>query len=565
MSVHIWTTNNIGEVVPGAVSPLTWSVIHEPLEHAFVRPNVILGLMTWDEARRIRFFKLHQGHAYLNLTELRRISARIPGGSAATIDRMFLGDSEVESTPAEDGGSGQRAALRLPAILWRLGRFIRSTPGEAAEYAVQARRYRAAQEAADRTRWTDEQLLSAVDEFMAIFTRGLEIHIAASFFAMQFLDALNGLVTGVVPGGDAGGLAGRMVAAQGGIESAAPGVALWAISRHIVAAPALRDLFAGCPASDLPARLQESPAGRALWAQHIQPFLAEYGYRSIQEAELMRPNWAEDPSYVLSVLANYTRAGPAADPARREAERRADRDAAIQQVAARLGRLSPRRPVFGYLLRQTQLFSLLRENLKSDVIKTGAGGRGAARELGRRLHERGLLGPDDVYFLRVDELKALLRDQADPASLRELAQARRAQYQQDQQRTPPEIIQGDAPVTSQVTDTSPGNVLHGLACSPGRATGRARVIADPRACPALAPGDIIVAPLTDPGWTPLFLTAGGLVVDLGSLLSHGSIVAREYGIPAVVNTKHAMQSIRDGQMVTVDGNLGIVTLHDDQA
>lgn len=108
------------------------------------------------------------------------------------------------------------------------------------------------------------------------------------------------------------------------------------------------------------------------------------------------------------------------------------------------------------------------------------------------------------------------------------------------------------------------NVLHGLPCSPGRATGRARVIADPRACPALAPGDILVAPLTDPGWTPLFLTAGGLVVDLGSLLSHGSIVAREYGIPAVVNTKHAMQAIRDGQMVTVDGNRGTVTLHDDE-
>ncbi|MBU0492196.1 MAG: hypothetical protein KKA73_27805 [Chloroflexi bacterium] len=570
----LWTTNNIGEVVPGAVSPLTWSAIHEPLEHAFVRPNVILGLMTWDEARHIRFFKLHQGHAYLNLTELRRVSARIPGGSAETIDRMFLGNSEAGSMPAEGGRLGWREALRLPAILWHLVRFIRSTPGEAAEYAVQARRYRAEQEAANRTAWTDEQLLSAVDEFMAIFTRGLEVHIAASFFAMQFLDALNRLVTGVVLGGDVGGLAGRMVAAQGGIESAAPGVALWDISRHIVGSPALRELFAGpgpgltgCPAPDLPARLQESPEGRALWTQHIQPFLAEYGYRSIQEAELMMPNWAEDPSYVLSVLANYCQAGPEADPARREAERRADRDAAIQQVESRLGRLSPQRPVFRYLLGQTQLFSLLRENLKSDVIKTGAGGRGAARELGRRLHEQGLLESDDVYFLRVDELKALLRGQAAAAELGELARSRRAQYRQDQQHTPPEIICGEVPVMSAMAGDASApadNVLHGLPCSPGRATGRARVIADPRACPALAPGDILVAPLTDPGWTPLFLTAGGLVVDLGSLLSHGSIVAREYGIPAVVNTKHAMQAIRDGQMVTVDGNRGTVTLHDDE-
>jgi len=369
-----------------------------------------------------------------------------------------------------------------------------------------------------------------------------------------------------------------MLAAQGGIESAAPGVALWAISRHIAASPALRDLFARaplserrgtdlatCPPGELEVRLQESPEGRDLWARHIQPFLDEYGYRSIQEAELMLPNWAEDPSYILGVLANYAPAGPEADPARREAERRADKNAAIQEVESRLGRLSPKRPVFRLLLRQTQLFSLLRENVKSDVIRTGAGGRGAARELGRRLHERGLLAPDDVYFLRVEELAALLHGEADTAHVRELARARRIQYHLNQQSTPPEIIRGDEPLVpaSAGDEELPvGNVLRGLPCSPGRVTGRARLIADPRSCPALAPGDVIVAPLTDPGWTPLFLTAGGLVVDLGSLLSHGAIVAREYGIPAVVNTKHAMQVIRDGQMVTVDGSKGTVTVHE---
>ena len=105
-----------------------------------------------------------------------------------------------------------------------------------------------------------------------------------------------------------------------------------------------------------------------------------------------------------------------------------------------------------------------------------------------------------------------------------------------------------------------GRVLTGIPVSPGRVTGKARVILSPRTDAKILPGEILVAPVTDAGWTPLFLVARGLVVDVGGLLSHGSIVAREYGIPGVINVKDATRIIRDGEMITVDGDRGEVIL-----
>ena len=104
------------------------------------------------------------------------------------------------------------------------------------------------------------------------------------------------------------------------------------------------------------------------------------------------------------------------------------------------------------------------------------------------------------------------------------------------------------------------DVLRGIAVSPGRVTGRARVIMDPRIDATIEPGEILVAPVTDAGWTPLFVAAAGIVVDIGGTLSHGSTVAREYGLPAVVNVKHATRMIRTGQTITVDGTRGEVVL-----
>jgi pyruvate,water dikinase len=164
---------------------------------------------------------------------------------------------------------------------------------------------------------------------------------------------------------------------------------------------------------------------------------------------------------------------------------------------------------------------------------------------------------DDILFLSFPEIDAAL----DGADFRSTVGERRARHDQERMRRHvPLVLLSDG--TTPAVETAAGagdDLLRGTPASPGRATGSARVILDPHAAP-LAHGEILVAPSTDPGWTPLFLTAAGLVTETGGTMSHGAIVAREYGIPAVVGVTGATERIRSGQHITVDGTTGTVML-----
>jgi pyruvate,water dikinase len=163
-----------------------------------------------------------------------------------------------------------------------------------------------------------------------------------------------------------------------------------------------------------------------------------------------------------------------------------------------------------------------------------------------------------VYYVTGDELAGCLRDRVMP-DLRAAVTRRRRDFERNRHVQLPERFFGyPEPVEPDPDDGAA--VLRGTPVSPGRVTGRARVIHDPRTDGPMAPGEILVAPVTDAGWTPLFALASGLVVDMGSALSHGSTVAREYGLPAVVNVRSATSSIRSGDLLSVDGAAGTVTI-----
>jgi pyruvate,water dikinase len=188
--------------------------------------------------------------------------------------------------------------------------------------------------------------------------------------------------------------------------------------------------------------------------------------------------------------------------------------------------------------------------------------RRALLEAGRRLAERGILREgDDVFFLNLTELGPVLAGRVEfdvPVTIAE----RKAEFARNLSLTPPPVIVGrfdpDRSIPIAIDETA--KLLKGLAVSPGVVTGRARVILRADAEARVLPGEILVAPFTDPGWTPYFLPAAAIVVDLGGQLTHGSVVAREYGIPAVVNVGSATRIIRTGQVIQVDGNRGVVTI-----
>jgi pyruvate,water dikinase len=245
---------------------------------------------------------------------------------------------------------------------------------------------------------------------------------------------------------------------------------------------------------------------------------------------------------------------------------RADREAVTAQVEQALAGNDEALAQFKAGERAALLFLQGRERTKTTNIKIVHEMRLPLRELGRRMAEKGHLDTvEQIFMLQDDELDAFL---ADPASFTDTVRQRDKEYEELHELDPPFIINGTVPPIStwkrkdrtDVDKVGAGTVLAGISGCPGKARGRARVILDPSHPTGLEPGDVLVAPVTDPAWTPLFVPAAAVVVDVGAQVSHAVIVSRELGIPCVVSVTDATRKIPDGAMIEVDGTTGTVTL-----
>lgn len=284
----------------------------------------------------------------------------------------------------------------------------------------------------------------------------------------------------------------------------------------------------------------------------VAGFLAAYGCRATAEIDLGVPRWSDDPEPVFAMLANFLRA-PEEDAERRFADAAAAAHAKIDELAARIP--PPRRWLVRFLLRRSRALRGLREFPKLCLMRGFALLRAQLLAIGAELVADGrLAAPDDIVFLDLPEVRAAVEGEDFLAAVAE----RKARYAREKRRQRvPSIILSDGTVPEPDRDGAAD--LTGLAASAGRVTGSARVVRDPDGA-RVEPGEILVAATTDPGWTPLFLTAAALVTETGGMISHGTTVAREYGIPAVVGVPGATRRIRTGQRITVDGSAGTITL-----
>ncbi|MGX1162607.1 pyruvate,water dikinase [Arthrobacter sp. SLBN-100] len=298
-------------------------------------------------------------------------------------------------------------------------------------------------------------------------------------------------------------------------------------------------------------------------------FLERYGHRAVAEIDVGMPRWSDDPTYILGVLANYLRlADPAMAPDEQFRRAAAEAETAVDRLAAearRRGRV--RGLLVGAALQRTRLFAGLRELPKYQLVLGLAEVRKQVALVGAELAAAGRLeSADDVFFLEFDELRQAVGDAnangtGQHRNLRELVVERRAAYAGElSRRHIPRVLLSDGTEPEVLYAGRAGTAngaLTGSPASAGSVTAPARVILDPVGA-HLEPGEILVAPSTDPGWTPLFLTAGGLVMEMGGPNSHGAVVAREYGIPAVVGVPEATVRLTTGQQITVDGGAGTV-------
>jgi phosphohistidine swiveling domain-containing protein len=332
-------------------------------------------------------------------------------------------------------------------------------------------------------------------------------------------------------------------------------LALWQVARH--AAPHRELLLRTSPAELAAAYL----AGE-LPDFSLSTFLDAYGHRSAAEVDVGVPRWSEDPAPVFAILANYLRVtDPEQAPDRRFERAAARAEAMLAELVRRARRKRPvRGRLAGFLLRRARELAGLREAGKFAGLYSLRDRRRRLLLIGAELQAKGLLEhADDVTFLTLPELRTVV-DRGD--DLRATAAVRRSEYARElRRRTVPVALLSDGTDVETLLParTSDGRTLTGMGAAAGRVSGRARVVRDP-ADAHVEPGEILVAPTTDPGWTPLFLTAGGLVTETGAVMAHGPTVAREYGIPAVICVPGATERIRTGQVITVDGAAGTVTL-----
>ncbi|MGR6916311.1 PEP/pyruvate-binding domain-containing protein [[Actinomadura] parvosata] len=293
--------------------------------------------------------------------------------------------------------------------------------------------------------------------------------------------------------------------------------------------------------------------------REITAFLHKYGHRGIAEIDLGVPRWSEEPGHILGVLANYLRMDKGASPSEQFAGGVRQARATIAHVAARAGsRGRWRAAVVRFALGRTRRYAGLRELPKFYLVKTLAAVRSSLLVVGEHLAGQGVLdAPQDVFFLDLRETRAALAEGGD---LRELVAGRRDTYERERRRRHvPRMLLSDGTEPEALSQPGGDGGITGTPASPGTVTGVARVVLDPIGA-HLEPGEILVCPSTDPGWTPLFLTAGGLVMEMGGSMSHGAVVAREYGIPAVVGVPDATHRIVSGQQITVNGAAGTVTI-----
>jgi len=294
--------------------------------------------------------------------------------------------------------------------------------------------------------------------------------------------------------------------------------------------------------------------------------MEKYGMRGTGEIDFGQPRWREDPTSIMHTLQSYLNIDEASAPdvLFRKGEQAASK--AIEKIAA-----NAREQTAGWLkekmvrgaARRVRLLMGARESPKFFAIRTMGIARKALLEVGEEFAEAGTIErPDDLVFLKLDELEALAKNETH--DWKGLIAERRIIYERElRRRQVPRILVSDGRAFYEGlgSETDTANVITGSPVSPGVAEGNVHIIFDPGGA-QLAPGEILVCPGTDPAWTPLFMAAGGLITEVGGMMTHGSVVAREYGIPAVVGVHEATTRLKNGQRIRIDGTAGKILVLD---
>jgi pyruvate,water dikinase len=559
-----YTRANAGEVLPDPASPLGWTLVFEQgLLKGWLRGFVEFGIYKPGELPDDPppVAGLFGGYFYLNLSHMRLMGLRM-GQTVEQFDAAFLGPHP--DTPPYEPHPDDACEECSAKISQTIGRILAASSFpdiDADHQRVRRMRRQRPQLAA----MSDAELVAHARSFLPELDNAFARHdysSLASTVGQAMLSELAGHL------GRPDSLL-ELISGLGDVESASPSWGLWELSRIVAGSAELTALFDQGPASVAAALAGRRTGELARLGTAFDRFLGEYGMRGPNEWDIRARSWEVDPDQALGHVDSLRRTGDDNSPDARAERLRARRQAVAEEFRAALGGDPERLQTLETALRSAALTIPLREKTKANAATVINEVRVTILELGRRGVAAGRFAePEDVMMLLSAELDDYL---ANPGSFTGVIAERLRGYQELFDLDPPFIIGKELrpltewPRRSRASRAGPGpaagDVLHGIGGSAGSYTGQVRVVNDLHQAAALEPGEVLVAPLTDAAWTPLFLVAGAVVVNMGSLNSHAVVVSRELGIPCVLSVTDATRRLADGSQVTVNGSEGTVTVH----
>ena len=537
----IYTRANVGEVFPDPVAPATRSLLLFESELGWRDAYIRMGAFETNEFPDDEFCILGVagGYCYLNASVMRVFGERAPGLSWKAIDEQFFGAQPGIPDYVEQPGDIRpdlteqlEQTFGWVFSITDVDQLDRLNDHKARTIDLRASR-------PDFSSMSDLELWEYAEALFPFHRELFQEHIYVTTLTTVPVGVIQTVATAV----GRPDLIMPLIAGVGQVDSAEPSYAMWELSRLD-------------PTSDE-------------FASGFEQFRLDFGSRGPNEWEARSPTWDTHPNIALAAIDRMRLAGEEADPRAHQQQRASERAEAAETLLSIVEADSATHGQLAAAIVASGAWLPARERTKTNNIRLIQEVRVPLRELGRRFVER-------QVFDEIEDFGLVLNEEMEdvfgptPEGLTERVRERRSTHSQLAEREP-EFVFADSPSDPsswpkrddvEVEPLAAGDSVQGLPGCPGVSEGVARVVLDSSDPTALGPGDVLVAPSTDPSWTPLFVPAGGVVVDVGAALSHAIIVSRELGIPCVVSATNATRRIRDGARVRVDGNTGVVTVLD---
>jgi len=545
-----WSRANFKETLPELPSPLGLSFLEQFMERYILAPYRRMGCKIPEGLSSVRTFK---GRPYINMTLFYSLIAQLRGDPSLMTEQM---GGETLVRPPEVHPLGWFALARAGVVMIaEMRKAVRHGPVWFAEMKAMA-----AEQRADRLRSLSGEEIALRLDAIAKWLDERELTFAIAGGVAQCLQALGGVLPGWL-GKDWRALLNGALQGQAAVISAQQIVRLAEMAEMVRRDPSVTSLFTaeGWNPGEARRKLEGTDVLRA-----FNRYLDDYGHRGVGESDPMSPRFADQPDLLLTVLRTQTQAQTGTTPADILQRQTIVRERALAEIRTRFGWRFHRWAIFSWWYRRLCRFFALREANRHHLMYYSAATRSLLLRLGEQLVEQGRLSSsEDVFYLTIEARAELLAGGS--SDWQGIIQSRRAERDRNATISVPDTIQ-DWHEVIRGTEASPvvdsDGIFRGIPISSGRVEGLVRFVRSMEDWNRVCRGDILVVSVIDPGMAPLFGVAAGLVAEMGGTLSHGAIIAREYGLPAVANVPGITARLKDGDRISLDAERGEIIVQE---